>query len=319
MDRNSAGRHDIDRDTQAGKAGLPPGGRLYEAGGRRVMLVRAGQGGPAVVFVAGASAVGLDYLNIHQHVSQFTTSVLYDRGGTGWSDPAGLPRSGAEVARELEAALSAAQVPGPYLLAGHSLGGGYIRRFAQLYPAQVAGLLYLESFYEDADDYLPERLHLARVRQPDPGPLQLRLMRPAMRRMYSRMFADWPPDVRDVLISRHLSAGWWQAGVLERSSMVALAAELRQGGDIPDVPAIVLTAAGTDPGMRLLMSGKALRELADGKSRLFAALAAAGSHGQVRELAGARHSTMTTDRADAVVQAVSDLLGQVREAWPHAC
>jgi pimeloyl-ACP methyl ester carboxylesterase len=75
-----------------------------------------GAGGPAVVFLPGASAVGLDYLNIHDRVSAFTTSVLYDRGGTGWSDPAELPRTAAEVATELRDLLRAAEVPAPYLL-----------------------------------------------------------------------------------------------------------------------------------------------------------------------------------------------------------
>jgi hypothetical protein len=35
------------------------------------------------------------------------TSVLYDRGGTGWSDPAALPRTAAEVATELHDLLRA--------------------------------------------------------------------------------------------------------------------------------------------------------------------------------------------------------------------
>jgi hypothetical protein len=77
----------------------------------------------------------------------------------------------------------------------------------------VAGLLYLDGFYEEADAYLPERLHLARLRQPDPGPVQLSLMRPVMRRMYKRMFAGWPGEIRDVLVERHVSAQWWQADV----------------------------------------------------------------------------------------------------------
>src|ERR1700683_907581 len=179
-------------------AGAPPIGQLYDVDGRRLWLHRSGAGGPAVVFLAGASAVGLDYLNIHDRISGFTTSVLYDRGGTGWSDPMPLPRTAAEVATELRDLLRVAGVPGPYLLVAHSLGGAYARRvaqlfrdqvagrrvaaaapgrFAQLFPDQVAGLLLLESFDEDWDSYLPERLQLARSRQPEPGRLQLRLPR----------------------------------------------------------------------------------------------------------------------------------------------
>jgi pimeloyl-ACP methyl ester carboxylesterase len=295
----------------APQASAPPAGRLYEVGGRQLWLHRSGDGGPAVVFAAGASAVGLDYLNIHDRVAEFTTSVLYDRGGTGWSDEAGLPRSAAEVATELHDLLRAAGLPGPYLLAGHSLGGAYVRRFAQLFPAEVAGLLLLESFYEDTDAYLPERLHLARVRQPDPGRLQLRLMRPFMRRMYQGMFAPWPAQLREPLIERHLSPEWFAAGVRERSNMPELADELKAGAAVPDVPLIALTALGIDPGMRLLMGPKALRELTEGKLRLYAALAGSVTDGELRVLEDARHSTITTDRPDAVLAAIRDLLEKV--------
>ncbi len=288
-------------------ASVPPAGRRYDVAGRQLMLHRSGTGGPAVVILPGASAVGLDYLNIHDRISEFTTSVLYDRGGTGWSDPAALPRSAADVVTELRDLLHAAGVPGPYLLAGHSLGGAYARRFAQLFPAEVAGLLYLDAFYEDTDAFMPERLHLARVRPPQPGRFQQVLLRPFLRRMYRRMFAAWPDGIRQVLIERHVSRPWWQVGVLERSNMPQLAAELHNGGPLPSVPSIVLTALGTDPGMRLLMSGRSLREMTAAKRRLYAALAAEGGHGELRVLDGARHSTLTIDAAGEVVQAARDL------------
>ena len=63
-----------------------PIGRLYDVGGRRLLLHRLGSGGPAVVFLSGAGLVVLDFLNIHERVAELTASVLYDRSGTGWSD-----------------------------------------------------------------------------------------------------------------------------------------------------------------------------------------------------------------------------------------
>jgi pimeloyl-ACP methyl ester carboxylesterase len=200
---------------------------------------------------------------------------------------------------------------GPYLLAAHSLGGAYARRFAQLFPGDVAGVLYLDSFYERLDDYMPEKLHLARVRQPNPGPIQLALMRPAMRRMYRRMFAGWPDGLREALIERHLSDDWWQAGVRERSNLPEVASELRDGGDLPDVPVIALAPTGIDPGLRLMMSGKSRREMTQGNRHLYTDLAGSVSRGEYRPLEGARHSSMTTDRPDAVVQAARDLLTMV--------
>jgi hypothetical protein len=46
-------------------------------------------------------------LKIRDQVSQLTTSVLYDRGGTGWSDALELPRTATAVTDELRELLRA--------------------------------------------------------------------------------------------------------------------------------------------------------------------------------------------------------------------
>src|SRR5579884_910974 len=123
----------------------PPLGELYDVGGgRRLMLYHAGKGTPAVVIEAGAGAFGLDYLNLLDLCAKRTTSVLYDRAGTGWSDPGPLSRSAREIVTDLHNALSAAGVEGPYLLVGHSLGGLLVRAFAQHFPNDVVGLVLID-------------------------------------------------------------------------------------------------------------------------------------------------------------------------------
>jgi pimeloyl-ACP methyl ester carboxylesterase len=140
----------------------PPMGRTYEVGGKRLLLHRSGTGGPAVVFLPGAGLIGLDYLNIQQEVAKTTTSVIYDRGGTGWSDSVALPRSAADTAEELRSLLAAADVPAPYILVGHSLGGAYARRFAQLFPKETAGLVMLDPAHEGYDT-IPSRKLSAQI------------------------------------------------------------------------------------------------------------------------------------------------------------
>src|SRR5262245_16003825 len=78
-----------------------PSVRFYDVGGRQLMLYASGIGGPAVVVLPGAGLTGLGYLNLHEQVSRFGASVLYDRAGTGWSDHVQLPRSATEVVDEL--------------------------------------------------------------------------------------------------------------------------------------------------------------------------------------------------------------------------
>jgi pimeloyl-ACP methyl ester carboxylesterase len=287
-----------------------PVGEYCETGGRRLWLHTSASGGPSVVFVPAASNVGLDYLNIHDQIGGFATSVLYDRAGTGWSDPAPLPRTAAEVAGELRELLRAANIPGPYMLVAHSLGGAYARRFGQLFPADVAGLVTLDAFHEDWDEYMAPRLHLGQAKQPDPGPLQYKLIRPVIARMYRKMLASWPDGIREPLIDAHLDYAWFKVGVAERSSMVQLRDELQGGGSVPDVPVIALTTLAADQGQSLLLSRQALAELNEGKLRLDKALVSAATAGEQRILPDARHSTIQIDRPDAVVAAIRDVLGR---------
>src|SRR5262249_52021447 len=92
-----------------------PSARFYYVGGRQLMLYASGTGAPVVVFLPGAGMAGFGYLNLHEQTSRFTTSVLYDRAGTGWSDHTKLPRSATEVADELGSLLRVAGVPAPYV------------------------------------------------------------------------------------------------------------------------------------------------------------------------------------------------------------
>ena len=85
-----------------------PIGHRVPVGERKLWMHRSGDGEPVTVFVPGGGSVGLDFLLVHEQVAQLTTSVLYDRAGTGWSDDADLPRSADEVTDELRALLRTA-------------------------------------------------------------------------------------------------------------------------------------------------------------------------------------------------------------------
>jgi pimeloyl-ACP methyl ester carboxylesterase len=82
--------------------------------------------------------------------------VAYDRRGLGKSDADGEPQTLRHVSDSLHVLLSAMEVRPPYVLMGQSYGGVLIRAYAQAYPAEVAGLVYLdvpdvEVTYAEAD------------------------------------------------------------------------------------------------------------------------------------------------------------------------
>ena len=291
---------------------LPTVGRRYEVAGRRLYLHRAGTGGPVVVFLPGGGMFGLGYLNIQRRAAELATSVLYDRGGTGWSDPIPLPRSAAEVAQELRGLLRAADLPGPYVFVAHSLGGLYARRFAQLFPAEVAGLLLLDPAHEDYPANEPEVARRAAEEwkskpMPELGPEQIEGYRPILTEMYR----SWPPEIRAALIERHLDPARVRTGLLEASNVDDLYAELRGGGPIPAVPVIVYTAMGIDATQRVFSTDEVIRAQNEAKLATNLAFVRSVPGAESRVLEDASHLMLHIQQEEAVMQGMRDLLGRI--------
>jgi pimeloyl-ACP methyl ester carboxylesterase len=142
---------------------------LVDIGGRSLYLECHGTGSPTVVLVAGYRASGRFWSDDLLHpdaprtmvlpgVAETTRVCAYDRPGTvasigednfvSRSDPIAQPRTAPEVVTELHTLLQAAEVPGPYVLAGHSLGGFFARLYAATYPDEVVGLVLVDAYSE---------------------------------------------------------------------------------------------------------------------------------------------------------------------------
>jgi pimeloyl-ACP methyl ester carboxylesterase len=127
--------------------------RMVDAGGHALRMLIAGRGSPTVVFEAGGSGAAGGPLEAWQwvqpRVGQFATTVAYDRAGIGRSTPGPKPRDARQIARELHTALHNASLSPPYILVGHSFGGPLNRVFADLYPAEVGGLILVDPTQEE--------------------------------------------------------------------------------------------------------------------------------------------------------------------------
>ncbi|WP_233590003.1 alpha/beta fold hydrolase [Acidovorax sp. FJL06] len=119
------------------------------AGWRKVEHALAGQGAPVVVFENGLGA-RLDWWSkVWPDTVRETTALAYNRAGYGHSEASPDPRDGAHVVEELRALLKARNLPPPYVLVGHSLGGLYMQLFARQYPSEVAALVLVDSTHPD--------------------------------------------------------------------------------------------------------------------------------------------------------------------------
>ena len=138
-------------------------------GGREMYLECRGEGSPTVILEAGAGnnadtwgaiALPLDSSQtaVLPGVAAFTRVCAYDRPGTildydlnhrSRSGPAPMPRTASDIVADLHALLTAAAIPGPYVLAAHSFGGLVVRLYAATYPDEVVGLVLVDAAHED--------------------------------------------------------------------------------------------------------------------------------------------------------------------------
>ena len=128
---------------------FPPPGRLVDIGGRRLHLMTAGEGSPAVIIIPALADNVLGWLRIVDGAATETKVCAYDRAEVGWSDPPTHWRRTPDImGADLHALLSAAAIPAPYVLVGHSIGGIVARSFYAQYPDLVAGMLLVDSSHE---------------------------------------------------------------------------------------------------------------------------------------------------------------------------
>jgi pimeloyl-ACP methyl ester carboxylesterase len=142
---------------------LDPGpvGRLIDLGGHRLHVNCTGRGRPTVVIETGLGDFSFDWILVQQRLERSMRVCTYDRAGYAWSDPGPLPRTFDQLNLELHDALSRAGERGPFVLVGHSFGGGPVRTFARRYAADVAGLVLVDIVSEQ--QYIPMGRHAGRI------------------------------------------------------------------------------------------------------------------------------------------------------------
>ncbi len=138
----------------AGPAALPvesvadayvqPHMRIEVEPGRKMNLYCTGTGSPTVVFDSGLSDWSNTWALIQPAVATLTRACSYDRAGMGYSDPSARPATPANAVRDLHALLERADIDGPLVLVGHSLGGFNMKLYAATHPQQVAGLVLVD-------------------------------------------------------------------------------------------------------------------------------------------------------------------------------
>ena len=142
--------------TSRDRRAYPPPGEMIKVAGHRLHLHCTGHGSPTVILEAGNLGMSAHWVRIQQEVARVTRVCSYDRAGMGWSEAAPGSRDARQIAAQLHSLLSGAGETGPYVPVGHSYGGLYALNHAGQYPAEVAGLVLLDSSHPDRSPVRPK-------------------------------------------------------------------------------------------------------------------------------------------------------------------
>lgn len=209
-------------------------GQRVDIGGHRLYIDCRGTGKQTVVIDAGMGGFSLEWQHVQERLARQVRVCTYDRAGYGYSDPGPAPRTSARIAAELHELLHKAEIPGPYLLVGHSFGGYNIRYFASQYPDEVSGLVLVDASHPQQFERFPAGTQRRQTTPTPPGGARLWISRAVMPDNY-------PADLRQraYLLMNMRKAR--QAQMEEFRSFMASAAEVSKAPSLPDVPILVLS------------------------------------------------------------------------------
>lgn len=221
----------------------------------------SGSGSPTVILDSGLGVPAIGWNFVQPQVAKFTRVCSYDRAGYGWSTPGPMPRTSAEIVKELHALLAAAGEKPPYILVGHSFGGFNVRVYNGAYPGEVAGMVLVDASHEDQISRMPPVMTAFQKKEEASAKWQA-FLAPAMidlgiARLTSNISGpsylshNFLEELRYLqLQTKFLSATSSELAFFGSTS----ADEVRASGNLGDKPLIVLTA-GKNPDASALPPG----------------------------------------------------------------
>lgn len=128
-------------------------GRLVDINGVNMHLYDSGIGDIPIVFTAniGSNVPFVDLYPLHNTLSENHRIMVYDKPGYGWSEYTSASRDIDTICEEIHAVLHSNDVPGdedtylePFIYVAQGMGALEAIRYAQLYPEDVAGIVFIE-------------------------------------------------------------------------------------------------------------------------------------------------------------------------------
>jgi pimeloyl-ACP methyl ester carboxylesterase len=285
---------------------FPPPGQLVDVGGYKLHIVCMGQDSPTVILEAGQPLGTSSWAWIQPEVAKTTRVCAYDRAGFGWSDAGPDPHDGRHMAHELHTLLDNADIPGPYVLVGHSWGGLVSHIFAAEYRDEVAGIAWVESVHPDNFPRKGQRESTMSLLSPEQIALIPWLARLGLLRLMGVLPVDPELPAQQQAEYRVLFATTqsWDYIMAAEANFATTNEQARQAGSVGKIPLLVVIGEVSESsGVGLEMQQE---------------LQALSSNSGQRLIPGATHNSLlhSRDHAQQTSRAILEVVAAVRTGTP---
>lgn len=290
-----------------------PPGELVDVGGFKLHINSVGvkNDRPTLVIEAGAGAFSEYYYWLAESLKDSMRVVRYDRAGIGYSELSDRPRDPETTARDLHTLLENSGESPPYIMAGHSYGGHYMRVFTKIYPNEVLGMVFLDAPHPDENerlnmpasaDYI-QTLYKVGAVMGDLGVLNLfeRTVRPIL------IAPGLPEEITEQFID-YLKSGKYLWGYIEEEKWhKELLSTARENNDFGDLPVRVF--AGTHLNEEILRKrGFDPDFIRRERKKMQKEVATISSNGEVFFMEGGHFFFLEKESADIVCQEILEML-----------
>jgi pimeloyl-ACP methyl ester carboxylesterase len=302
----------------------PATGKLYDIGDYSLHLTCTGTGSPTVILEAGSGTPGLTWASVQDEIKKSTRVCSYDRAGYGYSESAPGPLSPQQVASDLHALLEKANVPGPYIMVGHSAGGVYVRAYASQYPSEVVGMVLVDSSHEGENLVLPpEWVKLNQTQNTMMSACQV--MSPFGLMRLSHMFdaviagVTMDPQIGAAYLAATYQTRFCRVSAEEVEALAATPYQPDTPGKLGDMPLIVLTADTSEaqlqaqvPGyLKSTVGSEVVAKVFQTNREMQKSLVGLSSRGRQEMVPNSGHM-IQLEQPGVVIDAIREVMEQVR-------
>lgn len=307
----------------------PPPGEMVDVGGYKLHINCVGPKQPAaeelptVIIESGGGTVSPVYHWIQAGVAEKTKVCVYDRAGLGWSEESNLPRDAKTINTALHTLLEKAGIKRPFVFAGHSIAGLYMRDYVERYPDDVAGLVFLDPSHPDqlqrgglSKAQVNEMITSARS-QISMVKWLIALGATEVYNPIVQSSPDWaatPKDIQRQVDYLSKKPGMWDTSFAESEGFGAAGKQAAMNKSLGDRPVVVISATMPLPD-GMLLEGVSKEKFQQALVELHDEIAALSTRGEHIKIDTADHMGLVTNKenADKVIPYITKVVMESRK------